>query len=70
MNIETNSPAEVLFYAIGECLTQRDVTLCALQIHQVCPPGSEIEGELITRVAAKQIALDLEAMECRRNSNN
>lgn len=73
MNLDTikiSDTQEILWFAIGECRTQHEVTLCALQVHQVCASGSEIESELITRIAAKQIALDLEVMESKRNTTN
>lgn len=57
--INTLDRQTILFYAIGNCRTQLELMNCARMISQVCAVASEIEQELVRRVAAKQCALEL-----------
>lgn len=67
MTLELTDAQSVLLSAILGCRSHDELTLCACQIHQVCPSHSEAESELISKAAIVGVALDMQQGDWARN---
>lgn len=59
VNLQANSPAQILMEMIEQATTHGQLTVCACHIHQVCPSQSDAEKSLILRVATRQVELEM-----------
>lgn len=63
MNKISNSPSQILLYAINEAETQDQLTALVCTIHQVSASGSDTEADLIRRLVIRQAQLEVRDME-------